>query len=106
MPLSKERNRARMKIQMRAKRLMLQPKSEMFKPKSDRTLPDVQPKLEVVQPNRYLAAHMRVYPEGFNVDGSYRKDYDPKLDPYINPMLRSPEPLPNCRDGRYRFGTS
>lgn len=24
------------------------------------------------------------------------------LDPRFNPMLRPPEPLPNCPDGRYR----
>jgi len=50
-----------------------------------------------VLPNRYLLAHMKVYPQGFNLDGSYRKDYDP----YINPMLRPSESLPNCPDGRY-----
>ena len=83
MPLSKERNRERMRLQMRVKRAMLQPKSI------------------VLQPNRYLLAHMRAYPEGFNVDGTYRDDYDPKLDPYINPLLRPSEPLPNSPDGRF-----
>lgn len=82
MPLSKERNRERMR-QLRA----------------------VQPNLEVVQPNVYLAAHMKVYPQGFNPDGSYRESYSEKSDPFINPLLRPPEPLPNCPDGRYRVTT-
>lgn len=33
MPLSKERNRERVKLYMRNKRAMLQPKSEMLQPK-------------------------------------------------------------------------
>lgn len=69
----------------------------------DRTLPDVIPNSGIVKPNRYLEAHRQVYPNGFNPDGSYRKDYNPKLDPYINPLLRGVLPkLPNCPDGRYR----
>lgn len=79
MPLSKER----MREYMKQKRLIVIPK-----PKD-------------VIPNRYLAAHMAVYPQGFNPDGSYRADYDPRLDPAINPLLTPPEPLPNSPDGRY-----
>ena len=81
MPLSKEKNRERMRL-----------------------LRSVQPNSEVVQPkpmNRYLAVHIRGYPEGFNPDGSYCQDYDPKLDPSINPLLRPPCHLPNSPDGGY-----
>lgn len=57
----------------------------------------VQPKVELVQPkvpewikhpNQHLIAHWKEYPEGFNKDGTYRADYDPKKDPYINPLVR------------------
>ena len=41
-----------------------------------------------VKPNRYLSAHIKAYPEGFNPDGTYRKDYNPDEDPYINPLIR------------------
>lgn len=42
-----------------------------------------------VIPNEYLTAHIRVYPQGFNPDGTYRRDYNPELDPYINPLMRT-----------------
>lgn len=42
----------------------------------------------LVHPNVYLQAHIKAYPQGFNVDGSYRADYDENLDPYINPLVR------------------
>jgi hypothetical protein len=59
----------------------------------------LQPDLAMLQPNCYLAAHIKVYPqyEEFLRIGTY----DPKDDPYINPLLRPPESLPNCPDGRY-----
>ena len=76
-------------------------------------LQTVIPKFNIVIPNRFLLAHIRVYPEGFNPDSSYKKDYN--LDPYINPLVRPSEPLsviPKCHigcslikiwpDGRYR----
>jgi len=79
MPLSKERNRERMK-----KLRVVQPKSGVVQPKS---LPDY-----LQHPNRYLLAHMKAYPGGFNEDGSYRGDYDEELDTYINPMVRQAQP--------------
>lgn len=88
MPLSKARNKERMKEQMRVKRRMLQPSGEMLQP-------DWQ-----TNPNRYLEAHLRVYPEYLSELNA--GTYDPKLDPYINPLLRGISHLPNCRDGRYR----
>ena len=70
MPLSKERNRERMREQMRLKRAMLQPNS---------MLPHW-----VLQPNAYLKAHM-----------NYCPDYDPVQPdnhfehcPYIIPLIR------------------
>ena len=60
----------------------------------------VKPRLTVVKPNPYLEAHIRNYPEGF-LDGTYRKDYDPEYDSYINPLLRGRVPMPNRPDGRY-----
>lgn len=60
-----------------------------------------------VIPNRYLEAHVRAYPGEFNPDGSYRRGYDPKLDPFINPLLGPAEPEPpNCPDGLYRKRSS
>jgi len=38
--------------------------------------------------NAYLTSHRSLYPEGFNSDGTYRKDYNPSLDPCINPSIR------------------
>jgi len=50
-----------------------------------------------VKPNRYLLAHLKVCPDyDVNSPGNH---YDHC--PYVNPMLRPPEPLPNCPDGRY-----
>lgn len=70
MPLSKERDRERKRLA----KVRLE-SSEVRLEKPDK-------------PNRYLLAHIKAYPEGFNSDGSYRKDYDPALDPYINPLVR------------------
>jgi len=50
MPLSKDRNRERMRLAMRAKRAMLQPEP---------TIPQW-----MFQPNQYLKAHLRVCPDG------------------------------------------
>ena len=49
---------------------------------------NVKPSIQLVKPNRYLSAHIKAYPEGFNPDGTYRKDYNPDEDPYINPLIR------------------
>lgn len=76
MPLSKERNRERMRLL----RSCVQPNS----------VANVQPKFdpfpEFVQPNRYLAAHIRAYPEyeALRRAGTY----DPMKDPYINSSIR------------------
>ena len=96
MPLSKEKNREHAREGMRAIRVrrMLQPKFPMLQPK-------VATPQWMLQPNRYLAAHIKAYPDGFNPDGSYCQDYDPKLDPSINPLLRAPCHLPNSPDGGY-----
>ena len=90
MPLSKARNRERMRL-LRS----VQPKPML--PEPSRAIPDwvvqpnvylqpmaVQPKSMVVQPNVYLQAHMK-----------YCLDYDPvqpEFDhcPYINPLQRFP----------------
>jgi len=50
-----------------------------------------------VQPN--LEAHLRVYPE--YLEKLADDSYDLNLDPYYNPLL-SINPMPNCKDGRYR----
>lgn len=77
-----------MKLQMRIKRQMLQPKPKMLQPKWQQ------------EPNRYLSAHLKVYPQYLDELGNGA--YNPKLDPYINPMLRLDNVIPNCPDGRYR----
>ncbi|MBW2184757.1 MAG: hypothetical protein JRF49_12975 [Deltaproteobacteria bacterium] len=60
----------------------------------------VKPNSVIPKLNDFLIAHIKVYPEGFNPDGSYRKDYNAKMDPYINPLLRQLGSLPNRPDGR------
>jgi len=69
------------------------------------------PNSKIVIPNinRHLASHIKAYPDGFNPDGTYKKDYNPRLDPYINPMMRQAQLQPNypagtlCPDGRVRL---
>jgi len=56
------------------------------------------PKAKSVIPNRYLSAHLAVCP---GYDPVQPKDHFNHC-PYINPLLREPESLPNCPDGRYR----
>lgn len=92
MPLSKARQQKWMK-DYRQRREAVIP-SVIPKP-----LPDY-----LLQTNCYLLAHIKAYPAGFNPDGIYRADFNPKLDPFINPMARDviPNlPLPNSPDGRY-----
>jgi len=69
MPLSKERNRERMREQMRIKRAMLQPKSKMLQPDW------------IEHPNVYLAAHLRICPDYNPVQPSNHFDHCPYIDP-------------------------
>ena len=52
-------------------------------PKSASVIPNY-----LAQPNRYLLAHIKSYPDGFNPDGTYRDGYNLDFDPYINPLVR------------------
>ena len=75
MPLSKARDRER-KREARLERANVQPKADHFP--------------EFVQPNRYLQAHVRVYPEYESLLRAGR--YNPDRDPFINPLIRSFQP--------------
>ena len=83
MPLSKARDRERKGL------LKFQPNSNLNNP--------------------HLLAHMKVYPQGFNADGSYKRDYNPALDLYINPLARQAQFQPKhplgylYPDGRVRL---
>ena len=91
MPLSKARDKERKRLERQRGKLGWTQVGHKALPREA-----VQPSENNVQPNRYLEAHLKVYPD------AYKKGYDPTLDPYINPLVRPIEHLPNCPDGRYR----
>ena len=89
----KEYQREYMRVYMKVKRDVKTQNHIRFQP-DVKTLPQWQ-----VNPNRYLSAHLSVYPEYLELYNAGK--YDPDLDPHINPLLR-PGVIPNCKDGRYR----
>lgn len=86
MPLSKKRNRDRMRLN----RLHEKP-----------VVIVVQPNKHSVIPNRYLLAHLKMCPN-YDIDKP-GEHYKTCL--YVNSVIREgvqPKHLPNCPDGRYR----
>ena len=80
MPLSKARNRERMREQMRVKRQMLQPSSHSV-------IPDW-----VLHPNPYLLGHLSVCPDFNPVRPSDHFDHCPYINPlYVRPNMLQPK---------------